>query len=144
VSDEAASAPSPPRRSRRRHAVLRRALRMAGTAREAADAAVALLLAEAALCRAAWPHLFFWLGLSLVLAFSLFASLWTLAALGLQSWLGSLPAALGLLGAGSAALLAAALWQARRVLRWASFPESRRRAGDGLRALRRGGGTDAR
>ena len=82
--------------------------------------------------------------LSLVLAFSLLASLWTLAALGLQTWLGSLPAALGVLGGGSAALLAAALWQARRVLRWASFPESRRRAGEGLRALRRGGGTDAR
>ena len=91
--------------------------------------AIALVLgtAEAELSRQALPHIATWLGLSLLFAISVVACLWTAAVLGLMHLTGSLGAALALMAAISLILLLVSLLLLRRLLRWASFPESRRR-----------------
>jgi len=118
--------PAPPR-SKPRHGIVRRALKLAGAAGEAADAALSLGAAEAELSRGAMPHLAAWFCLSLLFGISLVACLWTAAILGLTTLTGSLPVALGIMGSVSLLLLAIAVFFLRRLLRWASFPESRRR-----------------
>src|SRR3569623_2004285 len=106
---------------------VRRALKLAGAAGEAADAALSLGAAEAELSRSAMPYVALWFCLSLLFGISLVACLWTAAILGLTTLTGSLPMALGIMGARSVLLLAIAVVFLRRLLQWASFPESRRR-----------------
>jgi hypothetical protein len=116
-----------PSRPKPRRGIVRRALKLAGAAGQAADAALSLGAAEAELSRSAMPHLALWFCLSLLFGISVVACLWTAAVLGLTTLTGSLPVALGTMGALSVLLLAIAIVVLRRVLQWASFPESRRR-----------------
>jgi hypothetical protein len=107
--------------------VVRRALHLVGSARAAADAALMLGTAEAALSRRALPHVIGWFCAALVFGMSLGATLWVTALFGLRQWLGSMPLALTLLGIVSALALGGAVIVLRRLLRWASFPQTRLR-----------------
>jgi hypothetical protein len=119
---DAATAPPRPRRG-----LLRGALALAGAVGDAADAALVLGTAEAELTRAALPYIAVWAGLTLLFAISVVACLWTAALLGLLHLTGSLGVALALMAALSLIFLLSSLVLLRRLLHWASFPESRRR-----------------
>ena len=119
-------------------------MRLAGAAGDVADAAIVLGTAEAELSRAAAPYLAFWFCISLLFGMSLAACAWTGAVLGLTALTGSVPMALGIMALVSLILLAISAFYFRRLLRWASFPESRRRLMALLHSLGYGRESDAR
>jgi hypothetical protein len=115
------------RRHRSRRGLFARLGRWFGLGGEVRDAAVALLRAEARLARAALPQLLLWIAVVSIGGVLFLATLWGAALMLLYDWTGSIGQALLWLGAVSLVVLAVALVFLRRMLRAASFAESRRR-----------------
>jgi hypothetical protein len=120
-----------------------RALHLVGSAGAAADAALTLGAAEAALSRRALPYVVGWFCAALLFGMSLAAALWVAALFGLTQWLDSMPLALSMLGVVSALALAGAVIILRRLLRWASFPQTRLRLALWLQRMGYGVTSDA-
>lgn len=112
---------------RRRRGLVRRSLRLVAAGRETVDATLELGRAEARLARHALRPLAVWTMLGMLFGSAVLAGMWTAALFGLWRWLHSWPLALSALVAICTGAFAVAAWQTRRLLRCASFPESRRR-----------------
>jgi len=127
--------PPVPRRRHRRTGVVGRALHLVGSAGAAADAALSLGAAEAALSRRALPHVIGWFCGVLLFGMSLAAALWVAVLFGLMQWLDSMSLALTVLAVFSAVALAGAIIVLRRLVRWASFPQTRQRLDSWLQRM---------